>query len=285
MNDRRDSDLATHLDGLRAWLGEIDRVIRLRSRVGLALIVLAIAGSGVALYIGIEASRHDASAGEAQALRRQIDALRRQAARTSARLESGLALARSRAGKVKSEVAQLQGQVQTLQQGAAARAKNQPSQGGASSSSSAAGSKESGGGASESKGQTTGVKKKSSSGTPTTVSTTDSPKLGAIIVNSTGLTLYDFQKDKGTKSSCYGNCAKTWPPLTTSGSTKAEGGAEASKLGTAQRTDGRTQVTYGGHPLYTYLGDRKPGQANGNGLTEFGGTWHALQPNGTAAGG
>lgn len=288
INDQSDSGLATHLNGLRSWLGELDRVIRFRSRVGLALIVLAIAGAGVALYIGIEASRDDASAAEAQALRGQIEARGRQAARSAARLESGLVLARSRAAKVNTEVAQLQAQVRALQEGAvAAKGKNQPSHGGASATSSAAGPKGSAAaaGAGESTGQATAVKKKASGGKPTTVSTTDSPKLGAIIVNSAGLTLYDFQKDKGTRSSCYGSCAGIWPPLTTSGLAEAAGGAEASKLGTVKRTDGRTQVTYGGHPLYTFAGDQKPGQANGNGLTEFGGAWHALQPDGTAAGG
>ena len=99
------------------------------------------------------------------------------------------------------------------------------------------------------------------------------------------LTLYDFHKDKGTKSACYGSCAKIWPPLTSAGTPVAAAGAQASLLGSSPRSDGTTQVTYGGHPLYTYVGDSKPGETSGNGLTEFGGSWHALRPNGKEAGG
>jgi predicted lipoprotein with Yx(FWY)xxD motif len=112
------------------------------------------------------------------------------------------------------------------------------------------------------------------------VSVANNPKLGKIIVNSKGFTLYDFHKDKGTKSACYGGCAKVWPPLTSSGAPKAEGGALASKLGTTKRSDGTTQVTYAGHPLYTYVSDKKPGDTTGNDFTSFGGEWYALTPSG-----
>ena len=104
--------------------------------------------------------------------------------------------------------------------------------------------------------------------------------LGTIIVNSEGMTLYDFHKDKGGKSSCYGACAGAWPPLLTEGEAKAEAGAMASQLGTTKRKDGTVQVTYGGWPLYTYVGDQKPGEANGNDIDQFGAEWYALQPNG-----
>jgi len=104
--------------------------------------------------------------------------------------------------------------------------------------------------------------------------------LGAIIVNSEGLTLYDFHKDKGGKSSCYGACATAWPPLLTEGEPKAEAGAMASQLGTTKRNDGTVQVTYNGWPLYTYAGDQAPGEANGNDIDQFGAEWYALQPNG-----
>ncbi len=116
-----------------------------------------------------------------------------------------------------------------------------------------------------------------------TVSTASTPKLGTIIVNSSGMALYDFQKDTATKSACYGSCAKVWPPLMTSGAPKSAGGAEASKLGTVKRTDGTTQVTYNGHPLYTYTADMRPGEVNGNGITSFGGAWHALKSSGSEA--
>ena len=117
------------------------------------------------------------------------------------------------------------------------------------------------------------------------VSVGNTPKLGKVIVTSKGFTLYDFHKDKGTKSACYGGCAKVWPPLSSSGAPKAEGGAQASKLGTTKRTDGTTQVTYAGHPLYTYVADKKPGDTTGNDFTSFGGQWYALTPAGQEAGG
>lgn len=104
--------------------------------------------------------------------------------------------------------------------------------------------------------------------------------LGTILVAAEGMTLYDFHKDKGGKSSCYGACAGTWPPLLTEGKPQVEGGAQAGMLGTTKRKDGTVQVTYAGWPLYTYIGDQKPGEANGNDIDEFGAEWYALQPNG-----
>ena len=104
--------------------------------------------------------------------------------------------------------------------------------------------------------------------------------LGTIVVDSEGLTLYDFHKDKGGESSCYGACAGAWPPLLTEGEPKAEAGAMASQLGTTKRKDGTVQVTYNGWPLYTYAGDQAPGEANGNDIDQFGAEWYALQPNG-----
>jgi predicted lipoprotein with Yx(FWY)xxD motif len=117
-----------------------------------------------------------------------------------------------------------------------------------------------------------------------TVAVAAVPKLGKVIVDSDGFTLYDFHKDKGTTSSCYGGCASVWPPLTTGSAPKAAGGVSASMLGATKRKDGTTQVTFAGHPLYTYTGDSKPGEANGNDLSTYGGQWYALQPNGEEAG-
>jgi predicted lipoprotein with Yx(FWY)xxD motif len=104
--------------------------------------------------------------------------------------------------------------------------------------------------------------------------------LGVILVDSEGRTLYDFHKDKGGTSACYGACAGAWPPLLTKGDPKAESGAMSSQLGTTKRKDGTVQVTYGGWPLYTYVGDNGPGEANGNDIDQFGAEWYALQPNG-----
>jgi predicted lipoprotein with Yx(FWY)xxD motif len=110
------------------------------------------------------------------------------------------------------------------------------------------------------------------------------PKAGAILVDSKGFTVYDFHKDKGTTSSCYGGCAEVWPPVTTEGTPQTGEGAISSKLGTTKRKDGTTQVTYAGHPLYTYVADKKPGEANGNDFSSFGAQWYALHANGEEAG-
>src|SRR5436190_23145922 len=87
--------------------------------------------------------------------------------------------------------------------------------------------------------------------------------LGRILVDSKGITLYDFPPDKGTTSVCYGACAALWPPLITHGKPVAGHGLRASLLGTTKRRDGKLQVTYGGHPLYYFVTDRKSGQTTG----------------------
>lgn len=87
-------------------------------------------------------------------------------------------------------------------------------------------------------------------------------------------------KDKGGESSCYDACAAAWPPLLTNGEPQAQGAADRSLLGTTKRRDGTSQVTYNGWPLYTYVADQKPGEANGNDIDQFGAEWYALQPNG-----
>lgn len=104
--------------------------------------------------------------------------------------------------------------------------------------------------------------------------------LGTILVTSEGLTLYDFHKDEEGTSACYGACAGAWPPLLTEGDPQAQGAADRSLLGTTKRRDGTVQVTYNGWPLYTYAGDKAPGEANGNDIDQFGAEWYALQPNG-----
>lgn len=114
----------------------------------------------------------------------------------------------------------------------------------------------------------------------TFVSLGNVPSLGLVLVDSKGFTLYDFHKDKGGESSCYGACAKVWPPLLSEGEPHPSNGAEASLLGTTKRKDGTTQVTYAGWPLYTYAADKKPGEANGNDFDSFGGQWYALTAQG-----
>jgi predicted lipoprotein with Yx(FWY)xxD motif len=106
-------------------------------------------------------------------------------------------------------------------------------------------------------------------------------RLGQIIVDSSGRTLYLFKADSGTTSNCSGACATAWPPLRATSADSAGSGVSASLLGTTPRSDGPAQVTYNGHPLYTYAGDQKAGDTNGEGLNAFGGGWFVLSPAGT----
>jgi predicted lipoprotein with Yx(FWY)xxD motif len=101
-------------------------------------------------------------------------------------------------------------------------------------------------------------------------------KLGLILVDRKGRTLYDFVKDKGTTSTCYDACAALWPPLFTKGKPHAGHGVRASLLGTTKRRDGKLEVTYNRHPLYYYVADSKPGQTTGQGLNQFGAPWWVL---------
>ena len=110
---------------------------------------------------------------------------------------------------------------------------------------------------------------------PATVKVANSD-LGRILVDSRGHTLYLFKKDTGAKSTCYGQCAKFWPPLRPGGKATAGRGARASMIGTTRRRDGSRQVTYNGHPLYGFAQDTKPGDTNGEGLTAFGARWWAV---------
>ena len=107
-----------------------------------------------------------------------------------------------------------------------------------------------------------------------------SSKLGRILVDSKGRTLYLFEKDKGTTSACYGACATNWPPFTTTGAPQAGSGATAALLGTTPRTDNTTQVTYKGHPLYLFVADKSAGDVTGEGVNAFGAKWYVLAPSG-----
>jgi predicted lipoprotein with Yx(FWY)xxD motif len=107
-------------------------------------------------------------------------------------------------------------------------------------------------------------------------------KLGPILVNSKGHTLYLFKKDKNGKSSCSGRCAMFWPPLLKHGKPTAGSGVKASLLGTTRRSNGSLQVTYNRHPLYTYTLDKKAGQTKGEGVLAFGAKWYAVSAKGTA---
>ena len=94
-----------------------------------------------------------------------------------------------------------------------------------------------------------------------------------VLTTAKGLTLYSFAPDTPATSKCYGSCAVYWPPVT--GTAAASPGVPG-RVGTIKRTDGTTQLTYNGHPLYTYIGDTAPGQARGNNLNLNGGLWHEV---------
>jgi predicted lipoprotein with Yx(FWY)xxD motif len=125
-----------------------------------------------------------------------------------------------------------------------------------------------------------------SSGEATPVSVGTASGVGKVLVDSKGMTLYYFQKDqKGSgKSKCEEACAAAWPPLTTGGEPEAMSGVSSSMLGTIERSDGTTQVTYAGWPLYTFVEDKKPGEDNGTDSKAFGASWYPLHPNGQKAG-
>jgi predicted lipoprotein with Yx(FWY)xxD motif len=98
-----------------------------------------------------------------------------------------------------------------------------------------------------------------------------------VLTNANGFTLYSFAPDTPASSKCYGSCAAYWPPVT--GTAAASPGLPGT-VGTLTRTGGARQLTYNGHPLYTYIGDSAPGQANGNNLNLNGGLWHEVRVSG-----
>ena len=138
------------------------------------------------------------------------------------------------------------------------------------------------GGGESSASKSASSKTASASGAPITVGSASG--VGKVLVDSNGMTLYYFEKDQNGQSACYGPCAAGWPPLLTEGKPVAGEGAMASKLGTTQRKDGTTQVTYAGWPLYTFVEDKKPGEDNGTDSKAFGASWYPLHPNGEKAG-
>ena len=103
-------------------------------------------------------------------------------------------------------------------------------------------------------------------------------KLGKILVNGRGRTLYLFAADKRNKDNCITRigCLAVWPALTTSGKPVAKAGAKTSLIGTIKLSNGQTQVTYAGHPLYTYVADSRAGQTFGEGVLQSGARWYVL---------
>jgi predicted lipoprotein with Yx(FWY)xxD motif len=114
---------------------------------------------------------------------------------------------------------------------------------------------------------------------PTAVGT-QATSLGAVLAGPSGRSVYLFEKDAGTSSSCSGACASAWPPVTTVGTPTAGGGVQQQLLGVTPRDDGTMQVTYAGHPVYYFAGDQSAGQIRGEGLKNFGAGWYVLSPAG-----
>jgi predicted lipoprotein with Yx(FWY)xxD motif len=117
--------------------------------------------------------------------------------------------------------------------------------------------------------------------TGTTISVAGSA-LGQVLVDGSGRTVYLFQADKGTTSTCYSACASYWPPVLTTGKPVAGSGVTGSLLGTTMRSDGTTEVLYNGHPLYYFTPDKQAGDTMGQGINGFGGLWYVLGPDGVA---
>jgi predicted lipoprotein with Yx(FWY)xxD motif len=113
---------------------------------------------------------------------------------------------------------------------------------------------------------------------PALVNLASKANFGLFLVDHKGMTLYMYTKDAKNTSNCYGGCAAAWPPLLTNGTPQVGTGVTASLLGTTTRTDGQTQVTYNGSPLYYFAKDKKPGDITGQGV---GGVWFVLSPRGS----
>jgi predicted lipoprotein with Yx(FWY)xxD motif len=104
--------------------------------------------------------------------------------------------------------------------------------------------------------------------------------VGTILVDQRGRTLYLFEKDRNGVSACNTSCLSYWPPLTSRALPRAGKGVQQSLLRLGRTHNGVRQVTYAGHPLYTFVGDKRAGQTTGEGLDNFGGGWYALAANG-----
>jgi predicted lipoprotein with Yx(FWY)xxD motif len=110
----------------------------------------------------------------------------------------------------------------------------------------------------------------------------DASRYGPVLFDGKGRALYLFTREKSSKSRCYGNCARAWPPFLTPGKPRAGKGADKTLLGTTKRKNGKRQVTYNGHPLYYYVADTRAGQITCQDVDEFGGTWLVVDRRGHA---
>jgi predicted lipoprotein with Yx(FWY)xxD motif len=132
----------------------------------------------------------------------------------------------------------------------------------------------------EKAGGKAGGGKAAAGGDGITIKTADS-QVGTALFDGDDRAIYLFDKDTSDRSECYGACAEAWPPVLTEGEPEASGSVETGLLGTTERDDGATQVTYGGHPLYYYVDDPQ-GELLCHNVEEFGGLWLAVDPGGEA---
>ena len=116
------------------------------------------------------------------------------------------------------------------------------------------------------------------------VVTVNSSSYGRILFDGRGFVLYGFTRDRRGKSFCSGACAKAWPPYIVKSRPRAGAGVGVGRLGTIKRADGSLQGTYAGRPLYYYIGDKRPAQILCQNVTEFGGVWRVVRPNGSLVG-
>ena len=120
--------------------------------------------------------------------------------------------------------------------------------------------------------------------TPRSTVSVKASSFGRVLFDGRGFVLYGFTRDRRGKSACSGACARRWPPYLVNSRPRAGVGAATHLLGTTRRANGSLQVTYAGRPLYYYVGDRKPGQILCQNVTEFGGSWRVVRPNGRLVG-
>ena len=111
--------------------------------------------------------------------------------------------------------------------------------------------------------------------------TTRTTSAGEILIDGRGRTVYLFAQDTGSPT-CAGTCASYWPPVPATPAKRAGGDAAAADVSSVAAPGGGRQLTYAGHPLYYFVGDRKPGDANGQDLDQFGAKWYVLDPAGAA---
>lgn len=115
-----------------------------------------------------------------------------------------------------------------------------------------------------------------------TIITSGNSDFGTMLFNNVGQAIYIWELEESSTAECYSDCAKAWPPVLTTGEPRTMGDVNNKLLGTTKRTDGSTQVTYNGHPLY-YYAHEKAGEVKCHNVSTHGGLWWVIQPSGNRA--